>query len=102
MKFKSSGAFESFLRIIDDGKDRLFCEGDEIQSVCHVTTLRNMPAGQVVTGVATVSRAETPLVRIHSEFLIRGESPDYAHTFQTEETRTTMVQWTMSRNAKSL
>lgn len=67
-------------------KGGVFFDGDEITSDCNVTAIRILPNGKQITGQVIVSRQNRPLVRIQSEFLIRGtEFDDYTQSFATEQ-----------------
>ncbi|OQS01704.1 fatty acid synthase subunit alpha [Achlya hypogyna] len=71
--------------------DAVFAAGDVVTSTGSVTAMRNTPSGKVVTGVVAVAVNGVALVRVTSEFLIRGKFEDHHNTFEKKTTRATVV-----------
>ncbi|CAK5113477.1 unnamed protein product, partial [Aphanomyces euteiches] len=67
----------------DDGS---FAAGDVVVSTGFVTAMRNTVSGKLVQGVVVVAKNGVDVVRVQSEFLIRGQFKDHAHTFEKKET----------------
>ncbi|TYZ68250.1 hypothetical protein PybrP1_005286 [[Pythium] brassicae (nom. inval.)] len=73
---------------------QLFVPGDDIVSVAHVSGLRIIESGKIVSGVVLISRrtvndsmeeALEPLVELRSEFLIRGSFSDFSSVFTVSD-----------------
>ncbi|KAF0719350.1 hypothetical protein As57867_001093, partial [Aphanomyces stellatus] len=66
----------------DDGS---FAAGDAVASTGFVTAMRNTASGKLVQGVVVVAKNGVDVVRVESEFLIRGHFTDHEYTFEKSE-----------------
>ncbi|RHZ19227.1 hypothetical protein DYB37_003435 [Aphanomyces astaci] len=72
----------TLLSSTDDGS---FAAGDSVVSTGFVTAMRNNASGKLVQGVIVVAKNGVDVVRVQSEFLIRGAFTDHHHTFEKTE-----------------
>ncbi|ETV97148.1 holo-[acyl-carrier-protein] synthase [Aphanomyces invadans] len=72
--------------LLDPTDDGSFAAGDKVVSTGFVTAMRNTASGKLVQGVIVVAKNGVDVVRVQSEFLIRGTFTDHHHTFEKKET----------------
>ena len=63
-------------------------EGDTVEAVTRISAIINQASGKLIRVRGNILRQGTPIIKLSSEFLVRGAYHDYANTFETVEYET--------------